>query len=89
MNDLLILYRCEFGREYKLSPNVENALFELQAQDTPEATEVYRLINEILTDFQASNPSLMIPMNATATRPRERLYPTTFRNPLGGIVVKV
>jgi hypothetical protein len=34
-----------------------------------------------LTTEQAKNPSMVIPMDATASRPHERIYPTTFRNP--------
>jgi hypothetical protein len=67
---------------------VEDALFELEAERTPEAQEVYKLINEILVKSQANNPSILIPMNATANSPRERLYPTTFRNPLTNLWVR-
>jgi len=81
VNDLLILYRCHFGHLYRPSSQIEDALFELRAQSTPEAEEVYKLINEVLAKSQASNPSIMIPMDASATSPRERLCPTTFRNP--------
>ncbi len=81
INDWLILYRCEFGHEYRPSSKIEDALFEFRAENTLKAQEVYTLINDILIKSQVNNPSLMIPMNATATSPRERLYPTTFRNP--------
>lgn len=85
VNDLLILYRCEFGHEYRPSSAVEDSLFELQAQRTSEAQEVYRLINETIANSQAYNPSVLIPMNATGISPRERLYPTTFRNPFSNL----
>ncbi|MEW5958733.1 MAG: hypothetical protein AB1801_13455 [Chloroflexota bacterium] len=85
VNDLLILYRCEFGHEYRPSSKVEDALFELQAEGTPETQAVYRLINEILVSSQANNPSIMMPMNATGVSPRERLYPTAFRNPFANL----
>ena len=83
VNDLLILYRCEFGHEYRPSSVIEDLLFELRADNQPHANvqDVYQLINEILVKSQVNNPALMIPMDATATDPRERLYPTTFRNP--------
>lgn len=81
VNDLLILYRGEFGREYRPSARVEQALLALKAGDTPEAREVYILIQRALNHSRAGNPSIMIPMDATAVNPRERLYPTTFRNP--------
>lgn len=85
VNDMLILFRCEFGHEYRPSSELEDALFEFRAQNTPEAREIYDLINSILAKAQASNPSLMIPMDATAARPKERLYPTTFRNPFSDL----
>ncbi len=85
VNDLLILYRCEFGHEYHPSADVEDALFELQAEGTTAARETYKVINDTLINSQASNPSLLIPMDATATNPRERLYPTTFRNPFADL----
>lgn len=85
VNDLLILFRSEFGHEYRVSPALEDALFRLRAENKSETTEVYNLINEVLGKAQASNPSLLIPMDATAVRPRERLYPTTFRNPFDNL----
>lgn len=81
VNDLLLLYRCHFGHFYRPSTAVEDALFELRALNTPPATEVYDLISEILAKSQASNPAIMMPMDASAASPRERLCPTTFRNP--------
>jgi hypothetical protein len=81
VNDLLLLYRCHFGHFYRPSTTVEDALFELRALNTPQAAEVYDLINEILAKSQASNPAIMMPMDASAVSPRERLCPTTFRNP--------
>jgi hypothetical protein len=81
VNDLLLLYRCHFGQLYRLSTEIEDALFELRALNTPAAAEVYELINEMLVKSQASNPSIMMPMDASAISPRERLCPTTFRNP--------
>jgi hypothetical protein len=81
VNDLLVLYRCHFGPLYRLSAEIENALFELRAQGTAEAQEVYRLINDMLVKAQGNNPSIVLPMDASALNPRERLRPTTFRNP--------
>lgn len=81
VNDLLLLYRCHFGHLYRLSAEIEDALFELRALGSPETEEVYALINETLARSQASNPSILMPMDAAAVSPRERLRPTTFRNP--------
>jgi hypothetical protein len=81
VNDLLVLYRCHFGPLYRLSPELENKLFELRALNTAESQSVYNLINEIFAKAQGINPCLMLPMDAAAANPRERLHPTTFRNP--------
>jgi len=82
VNDMLILYRCAFGHEYHPSHSLEDALFEFRMQDDSAAAQkIYNLINKIIVKAQAQNPALVIPMEATAAQPRERLYPTTFRNP--------
>lgn len=81
INDLLILYRCAFGHDYHLSPVLEDALFEFYSQNTPASQATYELIKNMIAKAQSVNPSVVIPMDATVARPRERLYPTTFRNP--------
>lgn len=81
VNDLLILYRCHFGHLYTPSPGLVRRLVELQAQDSPEVMVAHALILEMLAKSQANNPSIMLPMDASGLNPRERLHPTTFRNP--------
>jgi hypothetical protein len=81
INDLLILYRCAFGHEYQLSAALEDALFEFYSKPMDEIQTVYDLIKNILAKAQGMNPALVIPMESTVAPPRERLYPTTFRNP--------
>ena len=82
VNDLLILYRCEFGHEYTPSPKLEAALDAFQQSSHPKRDSIYQLIKTSLDEAKQNNPSIVIPMEATAAHPRERLYPTTFRNPL-------
>ncbi len=81
VNDLLILYRYKFGREYHYSSRVEDALVKFQDKYTPQINEVYNLTKEALAKLQTSHPSILIPLDAAGISPRERLYPTTFRNP--------
>ncbi|MCP5079402.1 MAG: hypothetical protein GY951_15270, partial [Psychromonas sp.] len=81
VNDVLILYRCHFGHEYQSSTKLEDALFELRTQTSLETQAVADLIDDTIANIQAKNPSIVIPMEAKSTQPRERLYPTTFRNP--------
>ncbi|MFN8457335.1 MAG: hypothetical protein U0401_22205 [Anaerolineae bacterium] len=88
VNDMLILYRCHFGHLYTPSPELEQALAELQAQDSPEAATAHALMLEMLDKSQAGNPSIMLPMDASGLNPRERLHPTTFRNPFSQLWAK-
>ncbi len=81
VNDVLIFHRCQFGRQYQPSVELEDALFELNVQTTLEMQAICDLINDAMTGIQAKNPAIVIPMEASAVQPKERLYPTTFRNP--------
>ena len=82
VNDLLILYRCAYGHEYRPSLKLKTAISDLQTGDEADTTtSAINLVNEMLAKAQGQNPSIVIPMEATAAKPRERLYPTTFRNP--------
>lgn len=88
VNDLLILYRCHFGHSYTPSPGIERKLMELEGQGSPEAMAAHALILEMLAKSQANNPSMMLPMDASGLSPRERLHPTTFRNPFSQLWAK-
>lgn len=75
VNDLLILYRCFHAVEYSPAPPLAQAIAAL-----PPALR--DLVASTHARFQTTNPALLIPMDASGIAPRERLYPTTFRNPL-------
>ncbi|MDX1523034.1 MAG: hypothetical protein R3264_15520, partial [Anaerolineae bacterium] len=81
INDLLIFYRGEFGREYHPSAQLQQRLAELAARQDPQSREANLLIEQALVKARTVNPSIMIPMDANAAKPHERLFPTTFRNP--------
>lgn len=79
VNDLLVLFRSLFGHAYQPSPALDQKLAEFESSQPPRA--VLKQVKLALDKMREANPCLVIPMDATAARPRERLYPTTFRNP--------
>jgi hypothetical protein len=83
VNDLLLLYRSFHAAGYEPSPLLRQALkaFAEQATST-QAQEALEAIRATLTRLRETNPALLIPMSASNVAPRERVFPTTFRNPL-------
>ncbi|MCU0499835.1 MAG: hypothetical protein MUF87_21000 [Anaerolineae bacterium] len=82
VNDLLLLYRGLHAITYTPSPAVEAILRDLQRDTRPEARQAHQLILEELVRLKGKNPALLIPIDASRFDPRERIFPTTFRNPL-------
>jgi hypothetical protein len=82
VNDLLILYRAIHGQRYVPSPNLMEKLAALEADPRAEIRAIYTQIDEALDRVRRTNPAILIPMDASQASPRERLYPTTFRNPM-------
>lgn len=78
VNDLLVLARCAQPAVYRPGPLGQRALAQIAALDPAVAQRFERHIVE----QRAINPALLIPMDASATDPRLRLFPATFRNPL-------
>jgi hypothetical protein len=83
INDLLLLYRFFHSAWYQPSRPLIQALeaFYVRAA-SPETREVYHLIETSLARLRETNPALLIPMDASNVSPCERVFPTTFRNPL-------
>lgn len=77
VNDLLILYRTLHGQVYQ--PGV---LLRAQLQTLETNPDAKRAVQAAIEKYQKVNPSILIPMDASQQNPRERLYPTTFRNPV-------
>jgi hypothetical protein len=92
VNDILTLYRSIYDPIYsevvaiglgvrrKLMSRLDGML-----PSGPHKLEAIKLIDETLTnmkkELETSNPSLLIPMDASFVAPKERVFPTTFRNP--------
>lgn len=79
VNDLLLLGRFFHAAEYQPAPDL---LTEIDALPDDLRSKVH----ESLANSGGINPALLIPMDASFVSPRERIYPTTFRNPLTGLL---
>ncbi len=83
VNDLLLLYRSFHAASYLPSPATRQALDAFRARAaSPEARAVVESVDATLDRLRQTNPALLIPMDARNVNPRERVFPTTFRNPL-------
>jgi hypothetical protein len=83
VNDILVLARFIHATAYEPSGKVKQALRGFQRTVTRSTYEtVTQAIKESLTTLRETNPALLIPMDASNVSPQERLFPTTFRNPL-------
>jgi hypothetical protein len=83
INDLLLLYRFFHSSWYRPSRTLIQALEAFQSRATSnEAQAAYQAIEATLARLRETNPALLIPMDASNVSPRERVFPTTFRNPL-------
>jgi hypothetical protein len=81
VNDILVLYRSMFGRSYQAAPGLMIELSQLLTHPNPVVRKAAQSTQESLDTIRGTNPSILIPMDATLINPRERIYPTTFRNP--------
>jgi hypothetical protein len=83
VNDLLLLYRFFHATWYQPSRTLIQALEAFQSRArSSEVQSAYQAIEDTLAHFHETNPALLIPMDASNVSPRERVFPTTFRNPL-------
>jgi hypothetical protein len=90
VNDLLLLYRHLHAAEYRPSPDAQQALEAFRDRaTTPEARAAWQSVETTLARLRDTNPALLIPMDAGHVAPRERIFPTTFRNPLTDIQDKL
>lgn len=79
VNDVLLLARCIHAATYQPSPAAQRALDDVRAlEDGPALAQLFL---GHLEEQRAINPSLLIPMDACAVSPRQRIFPATFRNP--------
>ncbi|GAB4512910.1 MAG: hypothetical protein OHK0046_13090 [Anaerolineae bacterium] len=82
VNDLFILYRALHGLLYTPSAHVREALNALAKDRRAAVKQAYQSTADALEKMYHKNPAILIPIDASRHDPRERLFPTTFRNPL-------
>jgi hypothetical protein len=83
VNDLLILYRSIFGALYSPSPDL---MVEIKLLETvPNGKRAMSMIAEAMEASRIPNPAILIPIDASSVDPKERIYPTTFRNPFPNV----
>lgn len=79
INDILVLGRVFHAEEY-----IPSAELGKQVADLPK--KLFLAVTKSVEASTGINPSLLIPMDASFTSPRDRIYPTSFRNPLSGMM---
>jgi hypothetical protein len=85
VNDFLILGRTLQAAHYEPSPRLAAALskFREEARAFDEGQALAQ-VEAALTAARSLSPALLIPMDASWVEPRQRVFPTTFRNWLTG-----
>ncbi len=78
INDLLVLYRAIHAATYRPSQRLLNEIAQL-AQTRPEISADLRVQVE---EASRTNPSILMPVDASQKIPRERVYPVNLEVPL-------
>jgi hypothetical protein len=86
VNDLLILWRSLFGQRYNPSSILNQQLEALRNGTRSDHRQAYQLCLEAIEKIKSNNPAILIPMDASQYSPRDRLFPTTFRNPMADLL---
>jgi hypothetical protein len=86
VNDILVMYRSVFGALYLPSTDLMRRIAALAASGDSRTRQVAALVQNALEMSRQPNPALLIPMDASSVDPRERVYPTTFRNPFNSLL---
>jgi hypothetical protein len=86
VNDILLLYRSLFAQIYQPSGDLMRQLKALADIDHTKTSLAAVMAVNALESLRQDNPALLIPIDASVVDPRERVYPTTFRNPFPNIL---
>lgn len=81
INDILVLYRAIHADTYQPSKMLQEELDSL-GQTNPN---ILKLIREMLIVSANTNPSILIPVDASRHIPRERVYPLNIEVPLNDL----
>lgn len=80
INDLLVLYRTIYNFDYQPSEEINKQLAMLRRE--ARGALLARNIENMFQTLPNTNPSLLIPIDASRYSPKERIFPSTFRSPL-------
>ncbi len=83
VNDLLVLYRAIHAVSYHLADDLERSLRILAG--TPDQRNTIQEVIDGLEQSRLTNPTMLIPVDASQRSPRDRLYPMAFEVPLGDL----
>ncbi len=78
VNDLLVLYRAIHAATYTPSRRLSNEIHKLASTQPDLAASLRQLVEE----SSRTNPSILVPMDATLKAPRDRIYPMCIEVPL-------
>lgn len=78
INDLLVLYRAIHAATYKPSDFLLSEITKLSATNP----EISALLHQVVEEGSRTNPSILIPVDASLKAPRERIYPLNVEVPL-------
>lgn len=78
INDLLVLYRAIHATTYKPSAKLLAEIKKLSETKPEVAASLHQLVEE----GSRTNPSILIPVDASLKTPRERIYPLNVEVPL-------
>jgi hypothetical protein len=81
INDLLVLYRAIHAALYRPSVQLTAELQKLMETNPDTAASLRKLVDE----DSRTNPSILIPMDASLKTPRERVYPLNVEVPLADL----
>lgn len=81
VNDMLVLYRAIHAALYRPSAQVTAGIQKL-AETHPEVAASLR---KLVEDDSRTNPSILIPMDASLKTPRDRVYPLNVEVPLADL----
>lgn len=78
INDLLVLYRAIHAASYQPSSDLVNEIKKLSETQPDLSASLHQVVEE----GSRTNPSILIPMDASLKSPRERVYPMNLEVPL-------
>jgi hypothetical protein len=78
VNDLLILYRSLYNQYYEPGVALQRALEKLE-QGSAVQRKAAEAMRAALRELNLSTPAFLIPMDASAINPQDRIFPVTFR----------